>query len=456
MLTEEGIRYAWDQICQRMGLSRPLSQAEILLRYQESAIGEGNGKVVFNIHRSTDAHWQALLHQAEGSVKWVGLDSLMPGGEHKLPGETIPILFPANQEISPGRLIEYDQEQNILTINFDIIAATFIMLTRWEETVIQTRDQHERFPATASIAYRQGFLSRPLVDEYAKILGEWLRSILPGFPFMSHVYRVQVSHDIDHLGGSVNPIVTALKMLKNYALHWDKKIFLDDFNHITAGHGLTPDTWSASQLVEWAQEFKYKPRFYFMTASKSAFDEGYDPGKPDEMKLINTLIDSGFEIGLHAGYATMRDKSVLTQEKERLEKVAGYPVTSVRQHYLRVQAPYTWRLWQEVGFLHDSSLGFSDVPGFRCGTCHPYHLFDLEQNRELDIIEEPLIVMDTTLFDKQEKSFVDAETEIYALAASCKAVGGVFSILWHNTSLIHTRYYWGQFFYRMIPALLPG
>ena len=48
----------------------------------------------------------------------------------------------------------------------DILAASFFMLTRWEEYVNRTRDNHNRFQATASLAYKQGFLDRPIVNEY--------------------------------------------------------------------------------------------------------------------------------------------------------------------------------------------------------------------------------------------------------------------------------------------------
>lgn len=48
----------------------------------------------------------------------------------------------------------------------DIFAASFFMLTRWEEYVNKARDSHNRFPATESLAYKQGFLDRPIVNEY--------------------------------------------------------------------------------------------------------------------------------------------------------------------------------------------------------------------------------------------------------------------------------------------------
>lgn len=454
MLTSEGLRYTWEQICQRAGLSLQVSLEEIVLHYGEFTIGIVNDKLKIRVFRSTEQQWLSLVNSTDNSINRVDAKSVIPAGIPPFVDERIPILFPANEETLPAHLIEYDPEQHCLTINFDIIAAAYIMLTRWEETVIQARDQHNRFPATASIAYRQGFLSRPIVDEYALILRQWLSVLLPELPLTTHKFQLQISHDIDHLGKSGNPVLDGVRMLKNYLLHWDKEIFLDDARHIADGHGITPNNWAAEQLVKWAGELNYRPRFYFMTAAKSAYDEGYDLATAENLELLNTISKSGYEIGLHASYVTMQNLNLLKREKERLEDVLQSPVTSVRQHYLRIQTPETWRLWQNAGFLHDSSLGYSDAPGFRCGTCHPYKLFDVENDHELDVMEEPLIVMDTTLFSQMKYSQPEEENEILELAMRCKSVNGVFNLLWHNTSLFHTRYHWGQFFHRLIPRLL--
>ena len=43
------------------------------------------------------------------------------------------------------------------------------MLSRYEELITKDRDQHNRFPATASVAFKAGFLDRPIVSEYLEI-----------------------------------------------------------------------------------------------------------------------------------------------------------------------------------------------------------------------------------------------------------------------------------------------
>ena len=60
-----------------------------------------------------------------------------------------------------------------------VFGSAFFMLTRYEELVVADRDQHDRFPAGASIAARAGFLDTPVVDAYVDLLWEALQRTWP-------------------------------------------------------------------------------------------------------------------------------------------------------------------------------------------------------------------------------------------------------------------------------------
>lgn len=63
------------------------------------------------------------------------------------------------------------KDGNAITLPVDIFGSAFFMLLRYEELVISERDEHDRFPAWASLAYKEGFLERLIVDEYVKCCG---------------------------------------------------------------------------------------------------------------------------------------------------------------------------------------------------------------------------------------------------------------------------------------------
>jgi hypothetical protein len=61
-------------------------------------------------------------------------------------------------------------------------------------------------------------------------------------------------------------------------------------------------------------------------------------------------------------------------------------------------------------------------------------------NREATIIEIPLIVMDCVLAHSIGLNPQQSREAIRNCIARCRSVGGVFTLLWHNGSLIEAIY----------------
>jgi hypothetical protein len=53
---------------------------------------------------------------------------------------------------------------------------------RVEEIGRTDLDNHERFPATSSHAFKHGYLDRPVVDEWLHLLGQVIQRQWPGVP----------------------------------------------------------------------------------------------------------------------------------------------------------------------------------------------------------------------------------------------------------------------------------
>lgn len=74
-------------------------------------------------------------------------------------------------------------------------------------------------------------------------------------------------------------------------------------------------------------------------------------------------------------------RSVATLRRGRAEEGIDQPVLGDRQHFLRWETSTTARLWDANGLDYDSTLSCADRPGFRCGTCREYPLYDLHERR---------------------------------------------------------------------------
>ena len=62
-------------------------------------------------------------------------------------------------------------------------------------------------------------------------------------------------------------------------------------------------------------------------------------------------------------------------------------------------------------------------------------MFDLKGKQALDVLEQPLIVMDSSLFSYQRLDSESALNYVELLATRCARYGGQFTLLWHNTLL---------------------
>ncbi|NLV20968.1 MAG: hypothetical protein GXY49_03145, partial [Syntrophomonadaceae bacterium] len=80
-----------------------------------------------------------------------------------LVSSNLPIIY-GNEVSANGLNKDYLVETpDGLYLGLDIFGSAFFMLTRYEELVKPDRDQHDRFSATASLAYQEGFLDRPII-----------------------------------------------------------------------------------------------------------------------------------------------------------------------------------------------------------------------------------------------------------------------------------------------------
>ncbi|MBD3842295.1 MAG: hypothetical protein IE909_10495, partial [Campylobacterales bacterium] len=98
----------------------------------------------------------------------------------------------------------------------------------------------------------------------------------------------------------------------------------------------------------------------------------------------------------------------------------------------------TPKLWQENGFAYDSTLGFADHAGFRCGVCYEYTMFDLVARAKMLLKQRPLIFMEVTGLSKQYMGLNVKNGEfsdyIDSLRTVVKQYNGDFTLLWHNYS----------------------
>lgn len=355
---------------------------------------------------------------------------------------SVPVLFGA-----PGFRMESDTRARL---ELDVLGSAFYMLSRVEETAAVDRDAHDRFPATASLAHERGCLDRPVVDEYVEILRSAIERLWPGARCRRGEFAVSLSHDIDSPSFyGFTPWQRLLRRAAGDCLKRgqfgravkDIRMRLGSRYEIRRDDPYNTFDW----IMEQSERFGMSSTFFVICGGNHpTFDAEYDIGHKAIRGLLKRIDRRGHSIGLHASYDTYLSSARLAAESKRLRDVCAEEEIELgrlhsRMHYLRMRVPDTLRNLQYAGIDADASLTFADHAGFRCGTCFEYPAFDPVARERLDIAIRPLIAMESSIMDERYMGLGISEAAadtLISLKSACRRVGGVFSLLWHNTQLV--------------------
>ncbi len=320
----------------------------------------------------------------------------------------------------------------------DILGSAFFMLTRYEEIVRPERDGHDRFPATASLAYQEGFLERPIINEYLEILWFYLQKITTQ-QRKQRDFCIVPTHDVDipYKYRTVSPWKVGMSLAADLIKRKSLRLFYQNVRRVVTQKD-PYDTFD--MIMNISEDAGIISSFYFMAGGNTKFDPGYSLKSPAIQKIIQIIAQRGHNVGFHPSYEAGMNRKLWQKELDALRRAVGdIPLVGGREHFLRFQVPLTWRFWAESGLDYDTTLGFADRAGFRCGTCYPFQVFDVEQRIMLDLVERPLILMECTVIDECYMHLgytKEALEHMLLLKEMCKMFAGEFVVLWHNSSLV--------------------
>lgn len=329
----------------------------------------------------------------------------------------IPVIF-GNGEIEVNR--------DRISYGMDIFASAFFMLTRWEEYVNKTRDEHQRFPHFDSIAHKNGFLHRPVVNEYVEMLWAMLKNLGFNGERKHRSFELILTHDIDQLDYPKTYYILLGDILKRRSLRKGR----DNFSHYLKSGKNPYDTFDF--IMQTSEKLGLSSHFYFMSSDlgKAPDNDFYIGGKRFREK-VQDIKARGHVIGFHPGYYTCNDFDRWNHEKQILEDAIQDSIVEGRQHYLRFEIPTTFNIWDKSNMKIDSTMGYAKHEGFRCGTGDSFPVFDFLERKELELKERPLIVMDGNL---QHYSLEDARIKIMEIISFGRKYKSTITLLFHNTT----------------------
>ena len=88
---------------------------------------------------------------------------------------------------------------------------------------------------------------------------------------------------------------------------------------------------------------------------------------------------------------------------------------------------------EKAGFLYDTTYGYNDISGFRNGFCYPFRPFDISHDRELNLLEIPMNLMDGSILPGNP-SFSAMWERAQKLIDITEKHHGLLTINWHSNT----------------------
>lgn len=317
---------------------------------------------------------------------------------------------------------------------FDPFAAAFYLLSRYEEYHPGAADEYGRYDHRRSLAFREQFLDRPLVNYWVGMLGRLLSAKFPDIKLNPRPLSFLPTYDIDiawsylHKGWARNLGGFARALLRG---NWGE---IKRRTRVLLGKQKDPfDCFGwLNQLHE---EHKLRPYYFFLVPRKRGrYDKNIDPRKEAMQYLIQDHVIR-YPVGIHPSWKSGDDERQLRDEIAFLTRLNGSPILSSRQHYIRFTLPGGYRRLIDAGIRYDFSMGYGSINGFRASTSAAFYWYDLEKEEQTSLLLFPFCFMEANSYYEQKQTARQALDEMRKYYGEVKATGGYFIMIWHNSLL---------------------
>lgn len=311
---------------------------------------------------------------------------------------------------------------------FDIFAASFYLLSRYEEYLPHVKDDFGRFMAKESLGYKHRFLNQPVVDIWAYKLRDVLKERFSEFDFPNRSYKIQPVIDVPmayyfRKKGFLRTIGGTLADIGRFR-------FKQLYQRYSVLMGFKRDPYDTFKWVITKQkQSQFKFMVLFLIGDYSTYDKNISVNKKEFVSLIKSVADY-CNVGIKASYFALEDISILKKEKLKMEAIVNRDLEAVRHSFSKLNLPQSYRNLVELEVHQDFTMGYIDTMGFRAGTCTPFQYYDLDFEVQTPLQINPYHCLDFALLKYQSE--LDKKEHLLKLIKEVKEVNGTFTPVFHN------------------------
>jgi hypothetical protein len=330
---------------------------------------------------------------------------------------------------------------------FDIFAAAFYLLSRYEEYLPHEKDMYGRFAHENSLAYKEGFLNKPVINFWIQDFAKALLQKFPSLIFQFPEFNFTPTYDIDiaysyrnkgllrNLGGFVkSPSLERVNVLLR--LKKDPYDAYDLLDNLHRSHGLQP------------------VYFFLVATSQSEYDKNLSPYGYAMWQLMREHAKK-YPIGIHPSWKSFEKPALIQKEKRIVETAGKTEVNASRQHYIKLTLPETFHHLLDAGITDEYSMGYGSINGFRASVASSFNWYDLSNELLTKLRLHPFCYMDANSFFEQKQQAAESYNELQYYYETCKAVNGRLITIFHNNFLGTSRQFegWKEMYQRFITQL---
>ena len=338
--------------------------------------------------------------------------------------------------------------------SFDIFAASFYLLSRYEEYLAHKKDSYGRYAHENSLAHKEVFLNSPLINIWIGDFKKVLKEKYPTLTLYNSQFSFQPTYDIDEAFSYRHKglLRTVGGMTRSF-LNGKWPMMNDRIQVLNAKKQDPYDSYDWMDSLN--TKHRLNPKYFFLVPEKNGLhDKNILPSNPAMRNLIKQHAEK-YSIGIHPSWQSGDDDILLKKEIQTLEKITGKKITASRQHYLRFNLPGGYRRLIGAGIKDDYSMGYGTINGFRASVASPFYWYDLEKEQTTDLLLHPFCYMEANSFFEQKLTPEEAYDEMLYYFNVVRAVNGTLITLWHNTFLGTDKYYtgWRELYQRFIESI---
>ena len=325
-------------------------------------------------------------------------------------------------------------------VPFDLFAASFYLVSRYEEYLPFLPDDHGRFTPKESLAYQKGFLKWPLVNLWCQKFEGLISERYPQWKKSKKQFTFTSTIDVDNIfaykaKGAFRTIGGIIKDVTSGDLHNLKERILCLLSQ------KNDPFYTFDYQMSLHRKYKVKSIYFMLFTEFARFDRNISMYHPKMKSTVKHLGDYS-SVGIHPSYQSNGKRQLLETEKATLENYLGKAISKSRQHILKMTLPSTMRNLANLGIKEDFTMGYARDVGFRASICNAYPFYDLDLEVEMDLIVRPFAFMDMCYINYKNFTPEEAWDEMKEIISMVKSVDGELMSVWHNRTFSEMEENW--------------